>query len=182
MYPSTHFLLSLRWTIPCTRPLDTWSCPSEVYCLTGKVTQCQLSRGITSEYLRKSLPIVSNPQHRPQVLHLMVPANTHQFHLTPLSQPTATAHQPLDFFLFSEQTKLLLGSEPGLRLNPSPSLVETFFFFDCARYSLQQESSVMVAHRLLQLWHAGLVVPASPGMWDLSSLTRHGTLTPALKG
>ena len=59
----------------------------------------------------------------------MAPANTHQLHLTPLSHPTATAHQPLDFFLFSEQTKFFLGSEPGLCVNPSPSLVETFFFF-----------------------------------------------------
>ena len=32
----------------------------------------------------------------------------------------------------------------------------------------------MVVHRLS--------CPSSPGMWDLSSLTRDGTLTPALEG
>ena len=111
----------------------------------------------------------------------MAPANTHQLHLTPLSHPTATAHQPLDFFMFSEQTKFFLGSEPGLHINPSPSLVETFFFFDCARYSLWwqlsncgTQASLVVACRLS--------CPSSPAMWHLSSLTRDGTFTPALEG
>ena len=128
MYPSIHFLLSLRWTRPCTRPLFL----SFRSLLPNRQDHTVLV--IMRDNLRvprKSLPIVSHPQHRPQVLHLVAPANTHQLHLTLPSHTTATAHQPLDFFLFSEQTKLFLGSEPGLRLNPSPSLVETVLGIRC---------------------------------------------------